>query len=60
VAAIDCNTRTVSVVSDLETVAIRRGGLGLGKCDVSVGQKQEKRLNSLPDLCLVFGLKPYM
>jgi hypothetical protein len=60
VAAIDCNTRTVSVVFDLETAAIRRGGLGLGKYSVSAGQKQEKRLNSLSDLCLVFGLKPYM
>lgn len=56
----DCNTRTVSVVSDLETIAIRRGGLVLGKCVVSGGQKQEKRLNFLSDLCLVFGLKPYM
>jgi len=43
----DCNTRTVAVVFDLETVAIRRGGLGLGKRGTSVGQKQEKRLKSL-------------
>jgi len=56
----DCNTRTVPVVFDLETVAIRRGGLGLGKCVISAGQKREKRLNSLSNLCLVFCLKPYM
>ncbi|MGN8277017.1 hypothetical protein [Pseudomonas sp. SMN5] len=56
----DCNTRTVPIVFDFETVAIRKGGLGLGKCDVSGGQKPEKRLNFLSDLCLVFGAKPYM
>ncbi|YAF56899.1 hypothetical protein GKKCFE_19100 [Pseudomonas sp. E141] len=56
----DCNTRTVLVVLTLKRWPSAGGGLVLGECGVSVGQRQEKRLNYLSDLCLVFGRKPYM
>jgi len=56
----DCNTRTVSVVSTFETVAIRSAVWSWENTMFQVERGTKKRLNSLSDLCLVFGLNPYM
>ncbi|MCJ8205654.1 hypothetical protein [Pseudomonas sp. RGM2987] len=52
----DCNTRTVPVVFDFETVAIRKGGLGFGEMRYFRWTEARKALEF--PVQLVFGFLP--